>query len=72
MNPLPERRLSSNCVLSERLIANLQPVIGLIESDWCRLRCTMDLLTESFLRQIHERLAKWYEAHVYPGAGRRS
>lgn len=72
MNKVPESRYLSKGLLSERLAANLQPFIGLIQSDWRRLRCTMDPLTEALFRQIYEASAKLYEIHVSPGEGRRS
>lgn len=72
MSTLPQSRFSSKCLLSERLTANIQPFLGLMESDYRRLRFTMDPLTEALFRQIHELLAKLYEAHVFPGEGRRS
>lgn len=72
MSKLPESRCISKCLLSERLTANLQPFIGLIESDWRRIRSTIDPFTEVLLRQAHEALSKLHEAHVFPGAGRRS
>lgn len=69
MSKLHEPRVIGKCLLSEQLVANLQPTIGLMEADWRRLRFTMDPLTEALLRQAHELLAKLYEIHV---GGRRS
>ena len=69
MRKLPESRVIGKCLLSEQLVANLQPTIRIMESDWRRLRFTMDPLTEALLRQAHELLATLYEIHV---GGRRS
>jgi hypothetical protein len=62
--------VASKCVLSERFAANLQPILGLIESEYRRTRYTMDVLTEAFLRQAHDALGKLAEMHVPSSEGR--
>jgi hypothetical protein len=72
MSKLPETGFISKCLLSEGFAANLQPFIDLMESDWRRIRSTMDPFTEVLFRQAHEALARIYEKHVWPREGRRS
>ena len=71
MSNLPESRCISKCRLSERLTTNLQPFIGLIESDWRRLSSSVDPFTEVCFRQAHDALAKLYEARVSSEEARR-
>jgi hypothetical protein len=69
MSTLLESQFNNKCLLSEQLAANLQPFIGLLESDWQRLRFTMDPFTEALFRQVHEASAKLYETHVFMREG---
>ena len=68
-NNLHESRFDSKCRLSGRFAANLQPFIGLLESEWRCTRSTMDPYTEVLFRQAHDALGKLYERHVWPSDG---